>query len=922
MKLFSRHAFAGVTLALLVAGLGMTPSAQAADPALPKKILSVEGITEYRLDNGLRVLLYPDPSSSRVTVNMTVFVGSRHEGYGETGMAHLLEHMVFKGTPKHPDVPKALRDHGGQFNGTTWVDRTNYFESMPATEDNLEFAIRLEADRLVNSFIKREDLLSEMTVVRNEFEQGENSPEAILSQRMMAIAYEWHNYGKSTIGNRSDIERVPIESLQAFYRKYYQPDNAMLIVAGKFDEAKALQLIAKYCGPLKKPARQLSNTYTEEPAQDGEREVILRRVGKVGCVGAIYHLPAAAHEDFAACEVLNQLLVSEPSGRLYKAIVESKKGTQVSGVTYGWHDPGVLEIQINLDKGDEASLQAARDAMIDTLEKLHKTEFTKEEVERARQKLLKSRELLMNDANRIGITLSEWASKGDWRLFFLHRDRLEKVTVDDVKRVVGRYLQRSNRTVGMYVPSDKVQRTPVPETPKIASVLKDYKGRAAVSAGEAFDPTPENIEKRLKRGELPSGVKTALLPKKTRAEAVTGRLALHFGNAEAMKGKVAALEFLGPLLRMGTTDMTRQQIQDELDKLKASLSVNSDAGELTVSITCKRETLPAVLTLLGKILRHPSFPENEFEILRRQTLEGLEKELTEPTSLAQRALRRKIDPQAKDHVRYIPTVEEEIERVKALTIGQIRAVYKDLLGGTEGEFVLVGDFDPDAASKQMGEILKDWKSAVKYERVVRKPQLEVKGERISINTPDKANAIYVAAHTMAMQDNDPDYPAMQIGNFLLGAAPLSSRLSNRVRGKEGLSYGVGSQVSASARDRYGVFLMFAICNPENIEKVDKAIDEELVKALKEGVTEKEVSEAKKAYLQRLKVGRGTDSALASQLATNLNAGRTFAYQAAQEKAITELTTEAVNAALRKHLEPKRLVLIRAGDFKKKAESQN
>src|SRR5947208_3077307 len=239
----------------------------------PRKIATVEGVTEYRLGNGARVLLFPEASRPTVTVNLTVLVGSRHEGYGETGMAHLLEHMVFKGTPTFRDVPKALRDHGANFNGTTNVDRTNYFETLPAADDNLEFAVRLEADRLVNSFVQREDLLSEMTVVRNEFERGENSPQGILLQRVHAAAYGWHNYGKSTIGNRSDIERVPIDNLRAFYKKYYQPDNVVLIVAGRFDEARALAVVERYLGSLPRPARQLDDTYTEEPAQDGERTV-------------------------------------------------------------------------------------------------------------------------------------------------------------------------------------------------------------------------------------------------------------------------------------------------------------------------------------------------------------------------------------------------------------------------------------------------------------------------------------------------------------------------------------------------------------------------------------------------------------------------------------------------------------------------
>src|SRR5215831_10567161 len=197
----------------LLALLACVPALRAEDA--PKKVATVEGITEYRLGNGARVLLFPEASRPTITVNMTVLVGSRHEGYGESGMAHLLEHMVFKGTPDHPNIPKALRDHGASFNGSTNSDRTNYFETMPATDENLEFGIALESDRLVNSSVRGEDLLSEMTVVRNEFERGENSPASILNQRIYAAAYEWHNYGKSTIGSRVDLERVPIERLQA-----------------------------------------------------------------------------------------------------------------------------------------------------------------------------------------------------------------------------------------------------------------------------------------------------------------------------------------------------------------------------------------------------------------------------------------------------------------------------------------------------------------------------------------------------------------------------------------------------------------------------------------------------------------------------------------------------------------------------------
>src|SRR6266481_70312 len=289
-----------------------------------EKTTSVEGITEYRLQsNGLRILFFPDLSKPTITVNMTYLVGSRLENYGETGMAHLLEHLLFKGSTKHPNVPKELQDHGSRPNGTTWFDRTNYFETFQASDANLEWALDLESDRMVNSFVAKKDLDSEMTVVRNEYERGENSPMDVLEERVMSTAFLWHNYGKSTIGARSDIENVPIERLQAFYRNYYQPDNATLSVAGKFDEAKTPGLITKYFGPTPKPQRVLQSNYTIEPTQDGERSVTLRRVGEVQGVVAAYHIPPGSHPDFAALDIAAEILGDSPSGRLYKSLVDT-----------------------------------------------------------------------------------------------------------------------------------------------------------------------------------------------------------------------------------------------------------------------------------------------------------------------------------------------------------------------------------------------------------------------------------------------------------------------------------------------------------------------------------------------------------------------------------------------------------------------
>jgi len=447
-----------------------------------------------------------------------VLVGSRHEGYGEAGMAHLLEHMLFKPTAGHPRPDQDLQSRGADYNGTTWVDRTNYYETMPAGDDNLEWAIGYEADRLVNCPIKGEELASEMTVVRNEFEMGENNPKAVLEQRMMAAAYEWHNYGKSTIGNRADIERVPVDNLRAFYKKFYRPDNVILFIGGRLDEAKTLAMVQKHFGPIARPEEPIRATYTEEPAQDGERVITLRRVGSVAVAGVAYHIPASADQEFPAVAILEAILTADKTGRLYKSLVERRRAAKVQGMAYAWHDPGAIFITAEVAAGNEPN--GVVEEMLDTIEEVVTKGITETELVRAKQQFRKYLDQVLADTPKLLVELSDSAAAGDWRLFFLNRDRLENVSVDDVNAVAKKYLQATNRTVGVYLPTQQPQRTPVAAAPDVAKLVKDYTGRPEYSVGEVFDVSPAAIESRIKRTTI-EGVKVAMLPKKNRETAVT-----------------------------------------------------------------------------------------------------------------------------------------------------------------------------------------------------------------------------------------------------------------------------------------------------------------------------------------------------------------------------------------------------------------
>ena len=507
----------------------------------PKLITSVEGINEYELPNGLRILLIPDAAQTNIVVNIVYKVGSRHEGYGETGMAHLIEHMLFKQCKKFTDIKKAIADKGAIANGTTWYDRTNYYEVLSGTDENLRWALDMESDRMVNSKILPEELKKEFSVVRNEFEMGENDAANVLTERVLSTMYLWHNYGKSTIGSKEDIERVKAENLKAFYKKYYQPDNAVLIIGGKFDAKKALAYVQQYFAPIPRPTRVLQATYTLEPAQDGERSVMLRRSGDIQYLGLGYHTPSFADKDYAANDALIEILTNNPSGVFYKKLVDSKLATAVSGYQQTVHDPGFTYFQVNVPL--TKSVDSARDVLLNTADSIANMTITAEDLERAKNALLKNIDNVNNNTINLTITLTELIGAGDWRLWFLNRDRVEKLTAADIEEVVKKYYKKSNRTYGVFVPDAAPDRTKVDDTPDIAQLLKGYKGQAVVAQKDNFENSIGNIKKHTDYNTLANGGKYALLEKPAKGDKVTATIVLRYGNKDNLADKSEAWLF-------------------------------------------------------------------------------------------------------------------------------------------------------------------------------------------------------------------------------------------------------------------------------------------------------------------------------------------------------------------------------------------
>ena len=559
--------------------------------------------------------------------------------------------------------------------------------------------------------------------------------------------------------------------------------------------------------------------------------------------------------------------------------------------------------------------------LLDVAERVPENPVTQAEVDRARRRLLARRERAANDTTEIAKEMSEWAAQGDWRLYFLYRDRLEEVTAEAVQQVADRFLRADNRTAGLFLPTDAPERVEVPPRPDLAELLKDYEGREVAARGEAFDPDPEAIEARVTRTELPSGLEVALLPKATRGETVNAKLNLRYGTLDTLRGLSGATSFLGPLMLRGTTapdgGLTRQQIQDRLDELQASIRPGGSDGTLSFTINAKRETLPAVLDLLGRILKHPALPAEELELIKQAALAQIEAGKSEPQALAPTAVRRALSnyPDPADP-RYVPTPDEQAGMVRAVTPQEVAAVYNTLLTDASGQFAAVGAFDPETLLAEAEDHLTGFGApdAPSFVRIPREPNPDAAGGDATIQTPDKKNAVYYAGLQIPISQEHPDYPALLVGNYVLGSSGLSSRLGDRVRQQEGLSYGVGSSLSPRAKDDLTTFGVYAITNPENVPKLKAVIREELDRLLTDGVTLAEVEAAQTSYLQKQRVNRASDGSLASTLASQLYNDRTMAFTADLERRVAALTAEEVNRALREHVDPNDLYVAVAGDL--------
>jgi zinc protease len=877
------------------------------------KVKEVGGITEYKLDkNDLTILLMEDHSAPVVAFMVTYLVGSRNEVYGTTGATHILEHLMFKGTDKFNrkkgnSIDQLLGNLGAMLNASTWLDRTNYYELLPS--EHLELAIEIEADRMKNLWLNEEDRDAEMTVVRNEFEQGENSPFSALDQQIWSTAIQAHPYHHSTIGWKSDIENVPIEKLREFYETFYWPENTTVTVIGDFNPAEALSLIDKYYGEIPNSPNEIPVVYTEEPEQQGQRRLELHRAGQVGLVGVAHKIPEGTHPDIYALSVLNNILSEGKTSRYYKELID--KGMAINAFTWfqPFKDPSLFLPYVFLSPGTKH--EDAEKVVFDIYEDIKKNGVTKEEVEKAINQITAETAYGRDGAFSIASQINEAIALGDWTFFATYLDNIKKVTPEDVQNVVKKYMVDEKSTVGWFIPKIEGGND---EAAKDAQSFKSSHDkhfyRDEISADldvDAQSSSSAKISDNVTRNEV-AGI-DVITGKTSVEQVVTFKGSFAAGDRFSPAENPVVADLTGNMIDKGTTKHGKFEIAEMLENLGAELSFSVSTNSLDFNGRCLSKDFDKVMELLAEQLRSPAFTQDEFDKLVQQR-KGVFKQQLESTSLrAGEKVDDLIFPEG--HPNNGATVQEMIDALDKVTLNDVKDFYNKHYGPQSMIFVAVGDVTPSKVEGSVKKYFDGWSGGVDYPETSTAEMLEESTTAI-VQMKDKTSATLQISAPTTLKKTSEDYIPFMVGNDVLGhPGGFSGRLMQIVRDQEGLTYGIYSWHTADTFAD-GKWVIQGAFSPQLLKQGIESTTRELKRWVSEGITQEELDNAKERLSGQFKVQLSTTNGLANQLLAFAERGYDVSYIDEYPSKIKDVTLEQVNNMIKKYIDPDKVVMVIAG----------
>ena len=859
------------------------------------------GIKEYKMtSNNLRVLLKKDKSAPVATFMVTYEVGSRNEAIGYTGSTHLLEHLMFKGsrrfnTTKGNSVFQTLQSLGARMNATTWLDRTNYFAVLPS--EHLESLIEIEADRMRNAWIKEEDRQSEMTVVRNEFERGQNSPSGVLDEHIWATAYHAHPYHHSTIGWKEDIENVSIERLKEFYDTFYWPNNATAIAIGDFEEKDALAMIKKHFGKIRKSTKPIPEVYTAEPEQEGIRTVTLKRAGQQGIVGVAHKTPSATNKDAAAFMVLSSILSSGKNSRFYKNITDKGLTTSIYIWDSLFKDPGLFTVYANLSP--DVKHKTVESLIIQEYEKIKTDGVTEAEVKKAQAQLVAAMKFSQDGSYAIASGLNEAIASGDWTLYTTYSEKIKNVTKEDVQRVVVEYFKEDLSTVGYFIPKNKGAQGERAITS--AKELEKIKKKYITGAEE------ESLSSKIVQSEPISGVRLFSLERGSGVVTMQGSF---LGGDVYSNENRRVSDMVVSMLDQGTKNMSKFEISEKLESVGARLNFFNGQARVGFSGKFLEEDTEMVFEIMADQIKNPLFSEQELEKVKKRAIAGYKRS---KESTRGNAMNNMLEAfYGKDHQNSPTNPDQAIEDIKKITAQNLEEYHSKNYGTGSMVIVVVGDIKHQELEKMVKESFGGWKKSPlntkKEERVASK-----KAGKVYLTMQDKTSTDFLVGTALEIDRYHPDYLPLYLGTHTLGGN-FSARLMQTVRVKEGLTYGINSSLSGFGNGNDGYWMVGGTFAPQLLSKGESSTLREVKLWLEKGITQKELDVTKSTLTGGFQVGFDTTGGLASGILSAVVTHNSLEYLDSYPEQVKKITLDQVNEAIKKYITLDGLYRVAAGSI--------
>ncbi|WP_026604108.1 M16 family metallopeptidase [Methylomonas sp. 11b] len=875
------------------------------------------GAIERQFENGFRALLVPDSKAERTAVTLVYFSGSLADPEGKAGLAHLLEHLLFSAptTPGNHALVSEMARRNIAYNGNTNFDRTIYHTAFSSDQPTLNWLLEQEALRMQKLKITEADIARELPVVLREKELGDSNHQQKLAQQILPVVTRFAPYVRPPIGNEAELRSIAIDDVRAFYRSHYRPDNALLVITGRFDVAETWKQLETHFGEIESPKiGQVTPFQAASGQESSDSQPSFRGDGDVASVSLFYplrHSFDAKH--VAAIGLLSGLLAGSPASRLHESLVSAGQAASVSAMPLLLRNGGAFEVTALPLTADSETLEQLQNTLAVQVQSLGDNAFTEKELERAKNLIRNEALHVQSQAAAFGYRLAEFASIGDWRLWFESIDAAQEVSLPEIQQTAKTIFQQSipvaqlmSKRHAASIAAEKESVVPHATTgePSAASVPAHLPETAIPTANDA---TAAALDAQIERFSINESLAIALWPKPIPTGRVQGLWNLRMGTADSMLGKRILADVTGSLLAHGSANLDRQQLFDRLVGLDTHLSMTPVDDRLAIRFDLPANSLPEFLGVLVDILHHPALPEQGFKEVGNQLRIAYQSQGAKPQVVAEQAVTAFTSQYPIGDIRREPGMAEALAALEGIELNDVKAFHADYYGAN-GELVLSGEFDAKATHQQLESLLGPWRSKQAYQRPPVPYAALAPGQHV-IALPEGAHGIYTAQLRQPLQANETDALALTLVNFALGEDALQSRLGRRLRQQEGISYGVASKISASAFEPRSTLTISATYAPALRQQLSKAVHEELALLVKNGLTDTEFSNAKDNWRHRNDLSTLDHDKLFAKLNLLLRLRRDMQYYAELNTHVEALTLAQVNAAIARHINPDQLLEV-------------